>query len=290
MGISVKSLLNHLRERQIELGVNAFIFHHVLRNNKVEPSEYPPQAKATIDGDSPTTEDNDSNTPIPIPAKSPENKSRSRKGKGKVSQPATPMAESGCGIPDSVPSKAISNKPLTDPPNDIHHLTNVMAFPRTQPQLPIQGNQFPPAAQPGLSATPFIPPYFPFAFPYQQHLNAYLMQQQQQQQSGMGDFKPPLPMNEAFQFHNIDPQLLPSGDPHFSFPPILSQPEPQSTMGSTILGALELASTMTPLSKPKRTPKRKRSRSLPDVDITPSRSGRKRKPTQKYLDSLKIDR
>ena len=289
MGISVKSLLNHLRERQTELGVNTFNFHHVLRNNKMEPSEYPPQAKATIDGKSPTTEDNDSKTPIPSPAKSPQKKSKSRKGKGKVSQPATPKAESGCDIPNAVASTPLSKEPLTDPPNDIPNLTNVMAFPSTQPLLPIQGNQFPPAVQPGLSATPFIPPYFPFPFPYQHHLNVYLMQQQQQQQSGVGDFKP-LPMNEAFQFHNIDPQLLPSGDPHFSFPPILSQPEPQSSMGSTILEALELASTMTPSSKPKRTPKRKRSRSPPDVDITPSRSGRKRKPTQKYLDSLQIDK
>jgi hypothetical protein len=37
MGITVKSLLTHLRERQKEFGVNGFYFHHVLRKNKLEP-------------------------------------------------------------------------------------------------------------------------------------------------------------------------------------------------------------------------------------------------------------
>lgn len=41
MGITVKLLLSHLRARQETLGVDAFQFHHVLRNNKIETAEYP---------------------------------------------------------------------------------------------------------------------------------------------------------------------------------------------------------------------------------------------------------
>jgi hypothetical protein len=50
MGLSVKELLNHLRQRQEDLGVNAFHFHHILKNQKLEPAEYPPEAMKVIKG------------------------------------------------------------------------------------------------------------------------------------------------------------------------------------------------------------------------------------------------
>lgn len=49
MGLSVKDLLNHLRKRQEEVGVKAFHFHHILRNHKLEPAEYPPEAVEVIE-------------------------------------------------------------------------------------------------------------------------------------------------------------------------------------------------------------------------------------------------
>ena len=52
MGLTVKDLLNHLRKRQEELGVNAFRFHHVLKNQKLEVAEYPPEATAVFEGKS----------------------------------------------------------------------------------------------------------------------------------------------------------------------------------------------------------------------------------------------
>jgi hypothetical protein len=52
MGANVKKLLGHLRERQEILGVNAFHFHHVLQNNKLELAEYPATAKVVIDAGS----------------------------------------------------------------------------------------------------------------------------------------------------------------------------------------------------------------------------------------------
>jgi len=48
MGRSVKLLIDHLRRRQEEFGVNAFHFHHVYQNNKIQPSCYPPEAEAII--------------------------------------------------------------------------------------------------------------------------------------------------------------------------------------------------------------------------------------------------
>jgi hypothetical protein len=48
MGLTVKGLLTHLRERQKEHGVRAFYFHHILRNNQLEPAEYPDPAQAAI--------------------------------------------------------------------------------------------------------------------------------------------------------------------------------------------------------------------------------------------------
>jgi len=49
MGANAKNLLIHLRERQERLGVNAFHFHHVLRNTKLEPAAYPVTAQTIID-------------------------------------------------------------------------------------------------------------------------------------------------------------------------------------------------------------------------------------------------
>jgi len=51
MGINVKALLSHLCERQKDLGINAFKFHNVLWNNKLEPADYPEGTKAAMKGD-----------------------------------------------------------------------------------------------------------------------------------------------------------------------------------------------------------------------------------------------
>jgi hypothetical protein len=53
MGVAVKTLLLHLRERQERLGVRAFHFHHVLRNNALESAHYPDTAQAVLDSEDP---------------------------------------------------------------------------------------------------------------------------------------------------------------------------------------------------------------------------------------------
>ena len=55
MGMAVKSLLAHLCQRQDELGVKAFSFHHVLRNTELEVAEYPDCARAALESQSPKT-------------------------------------------------------------------------------------------------------------------------------------------------------------------------------------------------------------------------------------------
>jgi hypothetical protein len=49
MGLSVKELINHLRNRQEDLGVKGFRFHHVLKNQKLEPAQYPPEAMKVVE-------------------------------------------------------------------------------------------------------------------------------------------------------------------------------------------------------------------------------------------------
>ena len=48
MGIVVKDLLKHLCARQETHGVDAFVFHHILRNNVMEKAEYPVDTLVTI--------------------------------------------------------------------------------------------------------------------------------------------------------------------------------------------------------------------------------------------------
>jgi len=48
MGIQVKTLLSHLRQRQQDLGVRAFYFQHILRNNELEPAAYSTAVKDTL--------------------------------------------------------------------------------------------------------------------------------------------------------------------------------------------------------------------------------------------------
>lgn len=66
MGLSVKELLNHLRKRQEELGVNAFRFHHIMRNQKLEPAEYPPEARKAFEHteDNQAESDNEQRSPM----------------------------------------------------------------------------------------------------------------------------------------------------------------------------------------------------------------------------------
>ena len=53
MGVTVKTLLIHLREHQEQYGVRAFRFHHVLRNNVVESANYPTNAQSVLDSEDP---------------------------------------------------------------------------------------------------------------------------------------------------------------------------------------------------------------------------------------------
>ena len=49
MGKQVKKLINHLRERQKTMGVNAFRFEHTWKDKSFHPAQYPEIAKQAID-------------------------------------------------------------------------------------------------------------------------------------------------------------------------------------------------------------------------------------------------
>jgi len=96
-------------------------------------------------------------------------------------------------------------------------------------------------------------------------------------------------------FGYIDPQL-PPGPPSFfnpSHPPPFMNQELNltthaATQNETVRFGYNRSAPATVSSTSKRTPKRKRSQERMEVDVTPSRSNRKRKPTQKYLESLEM--
>ena len=143
-------------------------------------------------------------------------------------------------------------------------------------------------AESGLPSFPLPlppPPFFQYPFPYPQQYMAYLLQQQ----TDMADNKPPvrdgLPFAQVasdMACPNIDPHLLPPGQPVFSFPHFQSQPWPEQDSGVKEPENVSLVAPPidTPRRKSTRTPKRKRSPS-PVHAYTPSRSTRKRKPTVK---------
>lgn len=315
MGMNVKVLLNHLRGRQVEHGVNAFHFHHVLLGNKVEPAEYSDEAKRIIEGNSlPIDTDNldpPKATPQSSPCKSPAKKRKGKKRNNAELDPNKLDALPSIVLPPTPAPMAIkmvsaqSAQPprAPEPPHPPHVWPpNVLPMPMPFPPGPpsdksLQLPHTPHASQPNLfpMPMPFPPgppsvpsqlPFLPYGFPYNHQYLSFLLQQQ----SGGEDVKPqvgdgyhswPLPP-ATFSQQNIDPQLLPQGEPVFSFPPPCSQPNLPAVgthfeMGVNLSNEeLERAQYKTP-SKIKRTPKRKRSDSPIPGEVTPRRSGRIRK-------------
>jgi hypothetical protein len=314
MGMNVKTLLMHLRERQVEHGVNAFNFHHVLLNNKLVRAAYSDEAKPTIEGRSLITVldnmDISPPTPIPSPRKSSRKKATKRKGSQRTPSEVkqedmavlltttTPLSPGRPEVFNNLPALVTTNTPLAiSGPTPGASSSGLTMLP-SQPALPSHPLQFPADLPLGLPPNPFHPSFPSYGFPYNQHQynhHQYMSFILHQQQSGNPDFKPPVgdgyplvPWPSAFPQQNIDPQLLPPGEPIFSFP--FPQPQLNRANVATVGKETQQSEKKTPSSKNKRTPKRKRSASPVPEDNTPSRSGRSRKPTQKYLDSLEIER
>jgi len=211
-------------------------------------------------------------------------------GSSLVSNLPTPIVKSEHMTPSPIPV-TIQN-PETDPA-----LMESLTPPTCQSAVPPAYSHFSNCPQ----------PMQPTSMPMNPNFMAYLLQQM----GGMmvapsGTVGMPLPLHGIQGASNgaIDPQLLPPGDPVFSnpYPPQYSNfPWQQSDHyfqqsvpanqpgrhGAIFASAAPLHKSKVLISQTK-TPKRKRSQEQIADDYTPTRSNRKRRPTQKLLDSNEI--
>jgi hypothetical protein len=332
MGITVKALLSHLRDRQKNLGVNAFNFHHVLRNNKLEPAEYPEDAQAVITGGLQSGKGTETGAEVVEFAKTPTKVKSGRKGsrspvktpRGKVMKASNSQlqatsqtmknedlksAEQEINTP-AAPTPTVDNEgnsinmQLMPPSQKLTGITSheyANRFPTPFGNPPIFPNAvpitFPADASNGAAGVqtqstpmPVIHPgnQYPPGFSIQQMMS-YMLQHMAEGNttpSGIGYH-----LGQAEQqptLGNIDPQLLPAGPPTFSNISSHSFPNQHQAIRNDGNGFVIIPSAPTPdTGSRKRTPKRKRSQD-DRAELTPTRSNRKRKPTQKYLDSLEM--
>ena len=165
MGVQVKSLLSHLRQRQEELGVKAFQFTHVLKNNGMEPAEYPPAARAALSSNPVTLEPVDlgeqespekqkprgrSKKQSPTKSKSPRKPKNPAKAKHKSESPSKPpiktesLQEMECvPVPSMDVFGALAMAPFAlapaapPPPNFVHIVPppTTFQFPGANPSM-----------------------------------------------------------------------------------------------------------------------------------------------------------
>lgn len=314
LGMSVKLLLNHLRERQEQLGVNAFCFQNILRNSKLVPAEYPSNPVNETDNQTaeaaedqkadPTTGsalELASTSQTPSPSKSPRKKSTKRKHTevDLLESASTMSSAAAAPINISIPSYGASSFLHSTAPQVLPNIASsstqtTAGDTSTIPSLPVPS----PAQPPEL---PHFNPFFQYGYPYHPHFPPYPMPQNNSIPQ-ISDFNAP-PSGDPFRNVNgnnpftnlhIDPALLPSQYPPFALPPLpLPSPPLPMVTGLPVAGHLKdeindiSSTTTTPSRKGKRTPKRKRTSFDAQEDIvTPSRSGRRRKLTQKVLDAM----
>jgi hypothetical protein len=273
MGANVKNLLGHLRERQEELGVNSFQFHHILRNNKLEPAAYPAAAQAIIDLGADVKnwpgEKNDTSEDL-SPADDPvvKNKKKAVVRKSKKKRKAEEMEgkeESEMGMDAPVPAvcqpaigetmevageSSTSGAAAPVPPNPTNIPTNYMPTHGYQMGMPMQ--HYPPFQQ-----FPWV--QLPVGYPHADIANG----QNGGHNAPKGQQIPP-PTHYPFgfnpqyyhwnqmrsdglpgamesndrarmdpSFHNIDPSLLPPGPPIFGTIPHMSMDANTSTTQAT---------------------------------------------------------
>ena len=114
MGIQVKTLLTHLRQRQQEHGVRAFHFHHVLWGSALEAAEYPEAAKLALLADKPalvedtipaTPSMNNTEPKSPTKPKSPSKPKSPTKRKSPTKSKAKETIKESADLPTLVKSK-----------------------------------------------------------------------------------------------------------------------------------------------------------------------------------------
>ena len=226
MGVSVKTLLIHLRERQEQFGVCAFHFHHVLRNTVLEPAHYPDTAQSVLDSEdqvdfkiAKTSKINE----VPKASTTPE---------GPI--PMSPIGDhtqNPSPVVDNVSVPAQHFMPVAPPgwsqfpapaywgpqfmpaanPNPLPHYPqySIMYDQQLMPQY---------EGQPGRTAAPVPAAEHPLQLP-EQLMNGF---QGPSRAVAMGRPVPPFhPLPVPLPFHppcqSVDPHPIPSGDPPFTY-------------------------------------------------------------------------
>ena len=272
MGANVKILLGHLRERQEELGVNSFRFHHVLRNNKLEPATYPAAAQAIIDLRANIKnwpgEKNDTEDPSPADESVVKNKKNAVVKKSTKKRKAEEMEgkeESEMGMDAPVPAicqlatrasveavgeSSISGAAASVSPNPTNIPTNYMPTHGYQMGMPMQ--HYPPFQQFSWMQLPAgYPPAdiangqngghnapkgqqisLPTHYPF--GFNPQYYHWNQMRSDGLpGAVQSNGVTKIDPSFHNIDPSLLPPGPPIFGTIPHMSMDANTSTTQAT---------------------------------------------------------
>jgi hypothetical protein len=304
MGIQVKNLLNHLRERQDRLGVNAFSFHHVLRNNKLEPAEYPAEVKTAMsevtDLVKPVADDvmkvDGSGDELPTV--------QQMQGELQIKMPTITTVKPSIFPPQMAGPSCIP--PLTPLP-----LPLPVPLPLPLPShLPSGHSDY----QPSVGHGTFTPNPYNFNPQYM----AYWFQQMMESKSITPGWHPQntesnqplhgsgyhLGQAQSTSNFRIDPNLLPPGPPLFAPNDITSHFHSnvnEISVSAVDQNADKFKKTLfevkptqklvsTPVkSTPKKTPKRKRSNDSVAAQVTPSRSNRNRRPSQKLKESMQAD-
>lgn len=270
MGVTVKTLLTHLRERQELHGVRAFNFHHILLNNALESAHYPASAQSVLDSEDP---DHQVDFKKLQPTKM-EEVAKARASTNQVNPIPIPLIEETRFEP--VPSASNGRAPEQSftavPPPGWSQMPQPQFWhpnfmPAPNPQMPHYPPPFPYAYNPQLTnqlaghpawGPPSLPPAEqPVQLPAQQAHGFHPPQT---------PFEPGILMPPPFHSPSqiIDPHPIPSGDPPFAFMyPIPLDNRPP------INQSVRTPRKKPPSDTPKKTPgKRKRK----EAEDTPSKN------------------
>jgi hypothetical protein len=322
MGLTIKDLLNHLRTRQESLGVNAFHFHHVLHNSKLEATAYPETAQKIIRGKMElgdiNTADECMNTDTPPPhtiqAVSKSNikmdldlvQAMDIDMKTDQIQMIHPSFQMPSTSPWTFDSNSLPSNQHMQPPLSMPVPMFPGHFPSPWSQIPgsMPGSAAMAVSNPAPHADQHYSPLatYPFPFNHQHYMQHWgqLPPESKPANSSTG-IDQCCPKSDPV-FSHIESHLLPSGAPVFAHMPgpfngtnpWSSQvpvrgsgvPSPIATSKSTAPSPTKRGATNQ--SPTKKTPKKLTKKDGTTPTSTPGRSSRTRKPTQKLLESQDI--
>jgi len=281
MGVAVKSLLAHLRERQEQCGVQAFQFHHVLRNNVLEAAAYPTSAQTILESEHP--EDQVDSKGLK-PSKTIKEAKAITIQKNPIAIP--PIGDNGSNagpsafVPDQL-SHPVPPPVWSQMPGPNYWAPHFMSGPNpnsmpTYQQVPLM---YDPQLMQQCGVQPGLP--LPVILPAGQ-LHQYSEQPVGGFHAPPNAVAPGMPFAAPLHPPNqlIDPHPIPSGDPPFAliYPQIPFDQRP-------IDHSVRTPTKKLPLKTPKKTPgKRKRKEPEETPSQTPTRASNRTRTPKKFFE------